>query len=95
VKFQKITDGPTSYTSGGFDISVGEFEKIQSAEVMVEPETLLGTGSLVGLELSYTGITATVKVHQIDSDSVATTWSEVSANTDLSGAKFILTGDAI
>ena len=95
MKFQKITDGPSSYPTGGFSISAGEYEKIAAAEVMVEPETLLGTGKIVGLELSYSGVVATVKVHGIDSDSVPTTWSEVAANTDLSGAKFILTGNAI
>ena len=95
MKFQKITDGPTSYSTGGFDIRAGEYEKIASAEIMVEPETLLGTGKLCGLELSHTGTVATVKVQEISMDSVATTWSEVLADTDLSGAKFILTGNAI
>ena len=95
MKFQKITDGPSSYSTGGFTLRAGEYEKIENAEVMVEPETLLGTTKIVGLDLSYTGNLATIKVHSLTSDSVATTWSEVAANTDLSGAKFILTGDAI
>lgn len=95
MKFQKITDGPSSYSTGGFDIRAGEYEKITGAEIMVEPETLLGTGKICGLELSYSGTVATVKVQELSSDSIATTWSEVSANTDLSGAKFILTGNAI
>lgn len=93
--FQKITDGPSSYSTGGFDIRAGEYEKISRAEIMVEPETLLGTGKICGLELSYSKNVATVKVQEISSDSVATTWSEVSADTDLSGAKFILTGAAV
>jgi len=90
VKFQKIADGPSSYTTGGFTISVGQFQKIASAELMMAPETFPSYG--LGLGLSYTGVTATVKVMRADSMAV---WSEMPANTNLSGYKFILTGDAI
>ena len=91
--FQKIVDGPSSYSTGGFTIRAPEYEKIVSAEVDVDPDTLLGTGIHLGLDLSYSGITATVMV-----DTVSTaggSWGELAANTDLSAGKFILTGDAI
>jgi len=62
---------------------------------MIDPETALGTGTLAGLDLSIDGNLVTVKVHSIDCDTVATTWAEVAADTDLSGAKVILSCDAL
>lgn len=99
MKFVKVVDGPSSYSTGGFTQRIGEFEKVSGVSGMIDPETALGTGTLAGLDLSIGDAPdhnlVTIKVHEIDSDTKATTWAEVAADTDLSGADFILTGDGL
>ncbi len=90
--FQKIVDGPTSYTAGGFDIRAPEFEKIKSAAVFMNPETLIGTQVIAGFDISLSGVVATVEVDTIIGTG---SWGELAANTDLSAGQFILTGEAI
>ncbi len=90
--FQIVQAGTASYAAGGFKITVPDFEKIESANVFMTPETLIATTKNVGLVLSYQANTAIVKVCQ---RSVTSVWNEVVDGTNLAGANFILTGKAI
>jgi len=91
----KIVNGPSSYPSGGFEISAGEYEKLLSANVEMHPDTILSTSAVPGFDVSLAANKATVAVYQIQSGSVSTTWSEVASGTDLSAAKFVLSGIAV
>lgn len=94
-KVVKVVSGPSSYPSGGFEISAGEYEKLEDANVEMHPDTILGTSIVPGFDISLSGNKATVAVYQIASGSVSTTWGEVSGGTDLSAAKFVLSGIAV
>jgi len=94
----KVVDGPDTYTTGGFEISVGEYEKIVDCNVEMHPDTILGTTVIPGLKVTKATEKAavTVQVFTIASDTAATTWSELSNNsTLLANAKFVLSGEAI
>jgi len=90
----KIVDGPTSYPTGGFEIAVGEYEKISDCNVEMHPDTILGTTIIPGFKitLATTKAAATVQVFQMKG---VEAWAEVAAGTNLSAAKFVLSGDAI
>ena len=90
--FQVVQPGTASYAAGGFKITVPDYEKIESAEVFMTPETLVATTKSVGLSLAYQANTATVKVYQRSETAV---WNEVVVGTNLSGADFVLTGKSI
>jgi len=93
----KVVSGPSSYPSGGFEISAGEYEKLLGANVEMHPDTLLSSSAVPGFKVSLASkkAAATVAVYQIESGSVSTTWSEVAAGTDLSPANFVLSGTAV
>jgi len=72
--------GPTSYTTGGFTVTIGRLRSIVWADVRA--------GGGYKAEVSWTGNTLTVLVRQCAG--VAGPLAEVSAGTDLSGVTFIL-----
>lgn len=90
--FQVVQPGTASYSAGGFNITVPDVSRIESAGIFMTPETLIATTKNVGLILTYTGNVATVKVCQ---RSAAALWIEVANATNLSGANFILTGKGV
>ena len=94
--FQKVVDGPSSYIQGaGFEITVGEYEKIESASCMMEPETKLSTSAIPALVLSISNNSVNVRVYEAyPGDPTARDWAEIASGTDLTAAKFILTGSA-
>lgn len=94
--FQKTQNGPSSYVAGqGFAIRAGEFEKIESASVMMDPQTKLGTSAIPALMLSVSGNSVMVRVYRaFPSDPTSRNWTEIASGTDLNAAKFILTGVA-
>jgi len=95
----KVVDGPDTYTTGGFEIAVGEYEKIVDCNVEMHPDTILGTTVIPGLKVTkVTGKAAvTVQVYTIHMDTAAIdTWTELANNsTLLANAKFVLSGEAI
>jgi len=93
----KVVNGPSSYPSGGFEISAGEYEKLEGANVEMHPDTLLSTSAVPGFKVSLASnkAAATVAVYRIESGSVNTTWGEIPGGTDLSNAKFVLDGIAV
>ncbi|MFA5186419.1 MAG: hypothetical protein WC551_08090 [Patescibacteria group bacterium] len=94
--FQKVQNGPSSYVAGqGFAIRAAEYEKIESASVMMDPQTKLGTSAIPALVLSISGSSVMVRVYQaFPADPTARDWAEIDSGTDLNAAKFILTGVA-
>lgn len=90
--FQVVQTGTSSYSAGGFTITVPDVSLIKSAAIFMTPETLIATTKNVGLILTYTGNVATVKVCQ---RSAAQPWVEVANGTNLSGASFILSGKGV
>ncbi|RLC73312.1 MAG: hypothetical protein DRI26_01095 [Chloroflexi bacterium] len=96
--FQKVVDGPSSYSPGGFAVQVGEFEKIESGvQVMMDPTTKLGTSAIPGFHTAVDANTPNVvrvQVFQAWWSDPSRAWEEVASGTDLSAASFILTGRA-
>lgn len=94
--FQKVVNGPSSYIPvQGFAIQAGEYEKIESASCMMDPQTKLGTSAIPALVLSISNNSVMVKVYQcFPADPTARNWAEIPAGMDLSAGKFILTGKA-
>jgi len=84
MKTMKTTAGPTSYTTGGFTVTIGEFEKVAQAEVSCN-------GGYKAEVASIAGNVVTVMVRRYDYPAAAAgTAIEVPAGTDLSGVTFIL-----
>jgi len=95
--FVKIQTGPSSYPSTGFEIQVGEYEKLQDvglvmspAQVVVSGVTLLATADVD----SKSGNVATIKVLKTTSTADATLGA-FDAGSSLATSEFILTGQAI
>lgn len=96
--FIKIASGPDSYPTGGFEIAVGEYEKISNANVEMHPDTILGSSYIPGFVVSLATEKAavTVLVTSILCHTAAVGgWGEIAAGTDLSACKFVLSGEAI
>ena len=81
---QVTVRGPSSYSTGGFRVVIGELEKIHALVVSVR--TNLKVDNYVhAVDYSYTGNTVTFTVYRIDVTAAApSAWSEVPAGTDLS-----------
>lgn len=81
------TSGPTSYSSGGFNITVNGLSKIHTAIVTFKgsrPDDLV-----YQLDVSWSGNVITVKVMSINVTAASpVSWTEVAAGTDLSGLTF-------
>ena len=79
--------GPSSYPSGGFNITINGLSKIHTAIVTFKgsrPDDLV-----YQLDVSWSGNTITVKVMSINvTASSPASWSEVAGGTDLSGLIF-------
>jgi hypothetical protein len=82
---QVTATGPTSYTTGGFRVVIGELEKIHA--LLVSVRTNLKVSNYVHVvDYSYAGNTITFTVHRIDVTAAApAAWSEVPDGTDISG----------
>lgn len=96
--FQKVVAGPSSYGVGGFVAQVGEYEKIASVMVQMDPGTKLGTSAIPAFHLAVDSNTPNVvriQVFRAFWSDPSRAWEEVPAGTDLAAANFILTGDAI
>lgn len=103
-EFIKIVAGPESYFTGGFTISVGEFERIRDANVEMHPDTILGTTIVAGFEVEVSTVNASVVVKvdtivaggTVDPAGAVGAWKELAdSTTGLDSAKFILSGNAI
>ena len=88
----KKTNGPTSYTTGGFDVTIGNVEKVQYALVQV-----LGGGEYLAQVASISGNVVTIKVRDnieqaVNEGGTATyvIGSEVGDGTDLSSVEFVI-----
>jgi len=96
--FHKVVSGPASYSPGGFAVQVGEFEKIETGvQVMMDPTTKLGTSALPGFHTSIDSTTPNVvrvQVFRAWWSDPSRAWEEVPSGSDLSPAKFILSGKA-
>lgn len=86
----KVVKGPASYTSGGFQVKIGELQKVTAAFV-----SDIGGGEYLPQIASITGNTVTVKVRdnieQAVNEGGSATYTiggEISAGTDLSGVTF-------
>jgi len=81
---QVIASGPTSYTTGGFTVTLGELRSIHSVSVSVRANAR--ANDLVRqVDYSVSGNTLTVRVYQINTTTASpTTWAEVPAGTNLS-----------
>lgn len=88
--FQKVQAGTPSYAAGGFNIVVGEVERIRSASIQMNPETKLGTTVQASLSLTLRGNTAVISVFR--RSALAEPWTELPVTFDLNAANFILTG---
>lgn len=95
MRFTKQSVGPSSYSTGGFLLPIGQFEKVQHASVMMDPETALGGAYITGINVDTSTYNVRVLLGRIFSDSLETSWAELSANTDVSAINFIMSGDAI
>ncbi len=92
--FQKTVNGPSSYVTGGFYIQVGQYEKLSSVSVMMDPQSKLGTSAIPSLEASISNNSVLVKVCEAyPGDPTARDWTEIAAGSDLNAASFIVTGD--
>jgi len=90
MRIIKTVAGPTSYTSGGFDVEVGELEKVVQAGVSP------WTGGYKSEVASITGNKVKVLVRYYDYDAAADGAAiEVTAGTDLSGVKFVVDAEGI
>ena len=86
----KETTGPSSYSAGGFNVTIGELEKVSKAIVQV-----IGGGEYLAQVVSISGNVVTVKVRDNIEQEVAeggsstyTIGGEVSDGTDLSSVTF-------
>jgi len=76
---RKIASGPSSYPTGGFEVEIGELEKVEGAVVTVESGTFYHPQIV-----SITDNKVKIKVWEWTGTEIA----EVGAGTDLSGVKF-------
>ncbi len=81
----KTVAGPDSYPTGGFEVEIGEFEKVTQAAVSVK------TGSYHAGVPSITGNKPKVQVFV----GAAGADTEVTAGTDLSGETFTIVAEGI
>ena len=86
----KETTGPSSYSSGGFEVTIGELEKVDKAVAQV-----IGGGEYIAQVVSISGNKVTVKVRNnieqaVDENgtSTYTIGGEVADGTDLSSITF-------
>jgi len=86
----KTTSGPSSYSSGGFTVTIGELEKISKA--IVVPNTNIEANDKVRqIRWTISGNTVTIVVREIDvTGSSPVSWSEVADGTDLSDITFTI-----
>jgi len=81
---QATARGPSSYASGGFNVTLGELSRIQALAVSVRAN-LKVSNYVHAVDYSYAGNTITFTVYRIDVTATAPSdWSEVPAGTDLS-----------
>ena len=80
----RVVSGPTSYSTGGFTVTVGELVKILSLSVSVRSN--LKVDNLVHVvDYVVSGNAITFRVYRIDVTAAApSAWSEVPAGTDIS-----------
>jgi hypothetical protein len=82
---QKVVTGPSSYSTGGFNVVVDELNKIHALVVSVR--TNLKVSNYVHVvDYSYADNVVTFTVYRIDVTATApSAWVEVPAGTDISG----------
>ena len=79
------TTGPSSYTTGGFRVTVPELQRILALNVNIKVNQK-DDNIVYALDYDYSGNTITFKAYKIDVTATAPSpWSEVSAGTNLSG----------
>ena len=79
------TTGPTNYTTGGFQVTVPELQRILALNVNIKVNQK-DDNTVYALDYDYSGNTITFKAYKIDVTATApSSWSEVSAGTNLSG----------
>jgi len=89
MRIIKTVAGPTSYPTGGFDTTIGEFEKVTDAQVSP-------TGGYKAEVVSITGNVVKTMVRYYDYDAAADGGAiQVPAGTDLSGVNFTLDVEGI
>ena len=88
----KETTGPASYSAGGFEVTIGELEKVDKAVAQV-----IGGGEYLAQVVSISGNKVTVKVRDnieqaVDEGGTATytIGAEVGDGTDLSAVTFLV-----
>jgi len=79
-----ITNGPSSYTTGGFTI------RSDTLSVIEHVISVSATEGWIGEVQSVSGNTATIKVYGLPSSLAAGPLAEVAAGTDLSGVTFYI-----
>ena len=86
--------GPSSYTSGGFDLTISELSSINFAVVQAMNP---GAAGYLALIKSISGNTVTIQVYEVNQDvneggssTYTVTIKEVGAGTDLSGVTFVV-----
>lgn len=91
----KSVAGPSAYPSGGFNVVIGELEKVEKAVVQA-----LGLNEYIAQVNTITGNVVKVAVRDnieqaVDEggSSKYTIGGEVAANTDLSGVTFIVVAE--
>jgi len=94
LKMKKVS-GPTSYATGGFTVTFGEFESIEDAiAVCDQSQVLEASNTAYGLRVSISGNRVTIVVSTIDVTAAApVAWAELAAGTDLSGRTFTVIAD--
>lgn len=81
---QAVVTGPSSYSTGGFAVTIGELNNILAVNVSIR--TNLKVSNYVhAVDYSYTGNRITFVVYRIDVTATApAAWSEVPSATNIS-----------
>ncbi|MEM1524814.1 MAG: hypothetical protein QW618_01600 [Nitrososphaerales archaeon] len=97
MRVRKVVTGPTSYPAGGFNVSIGELEKVSSAIVQS-----LGLNEYLAQIASITGNVVKIAVRNNIEQAVDeggsgtyTIGGEITAGTNISTVTFIVDAEGI
>jgi len=87
ISTTKVVNGPSSYTTGGFEVETKGIRKIKHSFVIIENDN-----TTYKLETTNNGNKIKIKVNEIsyDSSSSSLVVNEIQDGTDLSGKIFII-----
>lgn len=81
---QAVVTGPTSYSTGGFTVTLGELNKIVAVNVSIR-SNLRVTDYVHAIDYSFTGNSITFVAYRINVTTASpSAWAEVPAGTNIS-----------